>query len=76
MSTKEVRFRGKEHATLHEAFVELNFSGDYVIRIGNDRRWFTVSEAELHRLEYAGVWPTTWHIHEETGRIMSVPGKH
>jgi hypothetical protein len=70
--SREIRFRGKEHATLNEAFQELNFSGDYVIRLG--RRWFTIDEAELHRLEYAGIVPTTWHIHEPTGRVLSVPG--
>jgi hypothetical protein len=72
MATKQIRFRGKEHATLNEAFQELNFTGDYVIRLG--RRWFTIDEAELHRLEYAGTVPATWHFHEPTGRVLSVPG--
>jgi hypothetical protein len=71
---KEIRFRGKEHATMDDAFIELNFTGDRVISIGG--RWFTIDLDELRRLQYAGIVPTTWHIHEKTGRVMSVPGKH
>lgn len=71
---KMIRSRGQEHASAHDALVELNFSGDRAISIAD--RYFTVSEAEYTRLQEAGIQPTTWHHHEPTARIMSVPGKH
>ena len=71
---KTIRFRGQEHVSAHDALVELNFSGDRAISISG--RYFTVDEAEYNRLHDAGIQPTTWHHHEATGRIMSVPGKH
>jgi hypothetical protein len=71
---KTIQFRGREHATAHDALVELNFSGDRAISIAG--RFFTVDEAEFCRLEREGIQPTTWHHHEATGHIMSVPGKH
>lgn len=63
---------GIEHANAHEALVELNFSGDHAISIGS--RFFTVSDAEYRRIQDTGIQPTTWHHHEQTCRIMSVPG--
>ena len=71
---KTIHFYGQEHASAHDALVELNFSGDRAISIAS--RYFTVSEAEYTRLQDAGIQPTTWHHHEPTGRIVSVPGKH
>ncbi len=71
---RTIQIRGQEHATAHDALVELNFSGDHAISIGG--RFFTVDEAEYRRLQDAGIQPTTWHHHEATGRIISVPGKH
>ena len=69
-----IHFRGQEHASAHDALVELNFSGDRAISIAG--RFFTVAETEYNRLQNAGIQPTTWHHHEATGRIISVPGKH
>lgn len=71
---KFVEIRGKEHATVHDALVELNFSGDRAISIGD--RFFTVSEAEYEGIQDLGIQPTNWYHHEPSGRILSVPGKH
>lgn len=71
---KTIHFRGHEHASAHDALVELNFSGDRAISIAG--RFFTVVEVEYNRLQDAGIQPTTWYHHHPTGRIMSVPGKH
>ena len=71
---RTIEIHGREHASAHDALVELNFSGDRAISIAS--RFFTVSDAEFERLEAAGIQPTTWHHHEATGRILSVPGKH
>jgi hypothetical protein len=69
---RTIEIRGEEHATVHDALVELNFFGDHVISLAG--RYFTVDEAEYRRLQEQGIQPTTWHHHEPTGRIMSVPG--
>jgi hypothetical protein len=71
---RTIEFHGQEHPTVDDAIVELNFTGDHAISLGG--RFFTITTAELHRLETDGIVPTTWHIHEPTGRLMSVPGKH
>lgn len=71
---RTITIRGQQHATAHAALVELNFSGDRAISIAG--RFFTVDEAEYARLENEGIQPTTWHHHEATGRIVSVPGRH
>ena len=71
---KTISIQATEHATPHDALVELNFSGDRAISIGG--RHFTVDEAEFCRIENSGVQPTTWHHLESTGRIVSVPGRH
>ena len=71
---RTIRIHGREHATAHDALVELNSSGERAISIAG--RFFTVDEAEYERLEREGIQPTTWHHHEATGRIISVPGKH
>jgi hypothetical protein len=71
---RTITIRGKEHATPHDALVELNFSGDRAISVG--ARYFTVDDAEFRRLEFEGIQPTTWHHHEPSGRILSVPSKH
>jgi hypothetical protein len=72
MATLTLTVRGKVHATAHDALVELNFSGDHAISLGG--RLLTITEAELRRLQAAGVQPTTWHHDDETGRVLSVPG--
>ncbi len=71
---RTIEVHGKEHATAHDALVELNFSGDLAISIAG--RYFTVEESEYRRLQREGIQPTTWHHHEATGRIISVPGRH
>lgn len=71
-ATRTIEIRGMEHATAHDALVELNFSGDHAINIVG--RFFTIDEAEYRRLQDIGIQPTTWHHHEETMLIMSVPG--
>jgi hypothetical protein len=71
-ATRPIEIRGLEHATAHDALVELNFSGDHAISIGG--RFFTIDEAEYRRLQEMGIQPTTRHHHEETMLIMSVPG--
>ena len=73
---RTIEIQGQEHASAHDALVELNFSGDRAISVAG--RYFTVSGAELRRLEAAGIQPTTWHDVEYRGefRIVSVPGKH
>jgi hypothetical protein len=68
----QVTFQGKEHLSAHDAVVELNSSGDLAISIGN--RFFTVTEAEYQRLVITVVRPTTWHHHERTQLLISVPG--
>ena len=70
---RTVNFRGTEHATAHDALVELNFSGDHAISFAG--RYFTIDEAEYQRLQDEGIQPTTWHHHEATERTISVPGK-
>jgi hypothetical protein len=69
---KTIELRGQEHASAHDAVAELNFTGDRAISLGG--RFFTVDEAEFRRLESEGIQPTTWHHHEPTGRLISVPG--
>jgi hypothetical protein len=71
---RTIFIKGKEHPNAHEALVELNFSGDHAISIGG--RFFTVDDAEFRRLQDEGIQPTTWHHHEATCRILSVPGKY
>lgn len=71
---RTVTFQGLEHASAHDAVVELNFTGDRAISLGG--RFFTVDEAEFRRLEDHGIQPATWHHHESTGRLVCVPGKH
>lgn len=71
---RTIEIYGQEHPSAHDALVELNFSGDHAISIGG--RYFTVDEAEYRRLQDIGIQPTTWHHHEATCRILSVPGKH
>jgi hypothetical protein len=71
---RTIHIRGQEHASPHDALVELNFTGDRAISIAG--RFFTVDEAQYRRLEDEGIQPTTWHDHDATGRIISVPGKH
>ena len=71
---RTIEIQGQEHATAHDALVELNFSGDYAISIGG--RFFTVDEAEYRRLQVEGIQPTTWYHHEASDRIISVPGKY
>ena len=63
---------GQEHASAHDALVELNFSGDHAVLIGN--RYFTITDGELRRLQDAGVQPPTLHHNEWSQRIISVPG--
>ena len=57
---------------IHDALVELNFSGDYVITIGD--RILAIDDAEPRRLQKMGIQPITWHHFEPSGPIMSVPG--
>jgi hypothetical protein len=71
---RTIEIRGQEHPTAHDALVELNFTGDHAISIAG--RYFTVDEAEYRRLLDEGIQPTTWHHHEPTGLILSVPGTH
>ena len=71
---RTIEIRGQEHPTMHDALVELNFTGDQAISIAG--RFFTVDEPEFRRLEAVGIQPTTWHHFEPTGRIVSVPGRH
>jgi hypothetical protein len=67
-----ITFQGKEHLSAHDAVVELNFSGDHAISIGG--RFFTITDAEYQRLIEAGTKLTTWHHHERTQLLISVPG--
>jgi hypothetical protein len=71
---RTLTIHGQEHATAHDALVELNFSGDYAISLGG--RYFTITRAEWERLQLLGIQPTTFHHHEATGRMISVPGRH
>jgi hypothetical protein len=71
---RTIEVHGLEHESAHDALVELNFSGDRAISLAG--RFFTVDEQEFRRLENEGLDLTTWHHHEETGRIISVPGNH
>jgi len=71
---KRITIHGQEHATAHDALVELNFSGDHAISLGG--RYFTISHAEMERLQAMGLQPTTFHHHAASGRILSVPGRH
>jgi hypothetical protein len=72
--TRTITIHGQEHATAHDALVELNFSGDHAVALGG--RYFTISRAEMERLQALGLLPTTFHHHAPSGRILSVPGKH
>jgi hypothetical protein len=74
MKTIEITIRGYEATSAHDAIVELNFSGDLAISICG--RFFTVTDAEYRRIQDLGIQPTTWHHHEPTGRILSVPGDY
>ena len=70
MTTTTVR--GTECESASDAIVELNFSGDHAISLGG--RYLVIADAEYRRLQARGIQPTTWHYHEATGRVMSVPG--
>lgn len=72
MKTRTLKVVGKVHKSAHEALVELNFSGDHAISMGG--KFLTITDAEYRRIQGLGVQPTTWHHHERTGRIVSVPG--
>ncbi|MCS6954613.1 MAG: hypothetical protein NZM33_17380 [Bryobacteraceae bacterium] len=72
--TRTITIHGQEHASAHDALVELNFSGDFAICLGG--RYFTISRAEMERLQALGIQPTTLHHNMATGRIMTVPGRH
>ncbi len=74
MTMRTIQIKAPNTPSAHDALVELNFSGDRAISIAG--RFFTVDEAEYRRLENEGIQPTTWHHHEATGRIVSVPGRH
>ena len=74
MTMRTIQIKGIEHPSAHNALVELNFYGrpryqhrGAVLHRGRGR---------IRRLEIEGVQPTTWHHHEATGRIVSVPGRH
>ena len=69
-----ITFQGKEHPSANDAVVELNFSGDHAISVGG--RFFTLTDAEYQRLQGLGIQPTTWHHHERSGLLLSVPGKY
>jgi len=72
---RTIQIRGQEHPTVHDALMELNFTGDHAISIGN--RFFTVDDDEFRRLqEEEGITPTTHHLVERDGReiLVSVPG--
>ena len=71
---RTIQMRGMEHDSAHDALEELIFSGDVAISLGG--RFFTVDEGEYRKLQNEGIQPTTWHHHELTLRIFSVPGKH
>ncbi len=72
--TRTITIHGQEHASAHDALVELNFSGDYAISLGG--RYFTITRPEMERLQAMGIQPTTFHHHAAFGRILSVPGRH
>lgn len=72
--TRTITIHGQEHATAHDALVELNFSGDHAIALAG--RYFTITHAEMEWLLALGIQPTSFHHHAPTGRILSVPGKH
>lgn len=55
--TRTIRIHGTEHPTIHDALVELNFSGDHVITIGG--KILLVDDAELCRLQNMGIQATT-----------------
>jgi len=75
-ATRTIQIRGQEHPMVHEALMELNFTGDQAISIAN--RFFTVDHDEFVRLqEEEGIVPTTHHLVEQRdGRetLISVPG--
>jgi hypothetical protein len=70
---RTIQIRGQEHDSVHDALVELNFSGDHVISLAG--RYFTVDETEYRRLQNEGIQPATWHYHEASDRIISVPAE-
>jgi len=75
-NTRTIQICGQEHPTVHDALMELNFTGDHAISIGN--RFFTIDDDELCRLqEEEGIVPTSHHLVERRdGRevLVSVPG--
>jgi len=75
-ATRNIQIHGQEHPTVHDALMELNFTGDHAISIGN--RFFTIDDDEFVRLqEEDGVVPTTHHLVEQCdGReiLVRVPG--
>jgi hypothetical protein len=67
-----MQIEGTEHDSASDAVQWLSCSGDdHAISIGG--RCFTVTSAELDRLERLGVVPTTWH--DLRGQLVSVPGR-
>jgi hypothetical protein len=69
-----LRINATECDSANDAITQLNFSGDHAISLAG--RFFVVTTAELDRLESLGIQPTKWHHHEDSGLLMSVPGRN
>jgi hypothetical protein len=67
-----ITVQGQEHPSANDAVVELNFSGDHAISVGG--RYFTIDQTTYRELQEQGFQPTTWHHHERSGLLISVPG--
>jgi hypothetical protein len=68
----QIQFKAAEFETPSTAVAAVGVHSDVAISIEN--RSYVVNETEYRRIQALGVQPTTWRLHEPTGRIMSVPG--
>lgn len=70
---RKISFRGTEHATAFEALQDLDASGreDRAIQLAG--RFFTVTFAELYRLEGLGIELAILSFSEAHGRLFTIP---
>ena len=79
-ATKQILVHGIEHPNASEAIQHLDCSHhDHAISIGS--RFFSVTAAELGRIQRLGFQPTTYHDYRgpnndrEQGKLVTVPGR-
>jgi len=72
MQPIEIKIRAIQHASAHEAIQHLDVSShDHAILVGG--KYLTAREAEIGKIERAGIEFAYLVHHQATGRIMTIP---